>query len=278
MKRWVAVVHLPPLPGSPLYEGPLPAIVDRAVEEARRLTEAGAWAVLLENFGDRPFYRRRVPPITVAAMAHVASRVATQVGCRLGISMLRNDALSGLAVAAAVGGAFIRVNVLTGVVVSDQGLISGPAAVLLRARRYWSASSVEVWADFRVKHGHPLVERPVEDELADLLERGLADAVIVSGPRTGQAPDRMWVQRVRQAVPEAVVWLGSGATPENVADYLPFVDGVIVGSYLREGGVAGRPLDPRRVERWVRAWQTSSPSESSGSPSPRARQSRSGGS
>jgi len=278
MKRWVAVVHLPPLPGSPLYEGPLSAIVDRAVEEARRLTEAGAWAVLLENFGDRPFYRRRVPPITVAAMAHVASRVIARVGCRLGISMLRNDALSGLAVAAAVGGAFIRVNVLTGVIVGDQGLISGPAAALLRARRYWSAPEVEVWADLRVKHGRPLVERPMEEELADLLERGLADAVIVSGPRTGQPPDPTWVQAVRQAGPEAVVWLGSGATPENLADFLPFVDGVIVGSYLREGGVAGRPLDPRRVERWVRAWQTSSPSGSSASPSPKARRSRSGGS
>lgn len=278
MKRWVAVVHLPPLPGSPLYEGPLSAIVDRAVEEARQLTEAGAWAVLLENFGDRPFYRRRVPPITVAAMTHVASRVVAQVGGRLGISMLRNDALSGLAVAAAVGAAFLRVNVLTGVVATDQGLISGPAAVLLRYRRYWSAPSVEVWADFRVKHGRPLVERPVGDELADLLERGLADAVIVSGPRTGQAPDPAWVETVRRAAPEAVVWLGSGATPENLADFLPLVDGVIVGSYLREGGMAGRPLDPRRVERWVRAWQTSSPSGSSASPPPRARRPRSGGS
>ncbi|GBC85583.1 hypothetical protein HRbin11_02033 [bacterium HR11] len=278
MKRWVAVVHLPPLPGSPLYEGPLSAIVDRAVEEARRLTEAGAWAVLLENFGDRPFYRRRVPPITVAAMTHVASRVVAQVGCRIGISMLRNDALSGLAVAAAVGGHFIRVNVLTGVVLTDQGLVSGPAARLLRYRRYWSAPAVEVWADFRVKHGHPLVERPVEDELADLLERGLADAVIVSGPRTGQPPDPAWVRRIRQAAPGAVLWLGSGATPENLADFLPFIDGVIVGSYLREGGVAGRPLDRRRVERWVHAWPTSNPSESSGSPSPRGRRSRSGGS
>jgi hypothetical protein len=278
MKRWVAVIHLPPLPGSPLYEGPLSAIVERAVGEARRLTEAGAWAVLLENFGDRPFYRRRVPPVTVAAMTHVASQVAARVGCRIGISMLRNDALSGLAVAAAVGGTFIRVNVLTGTVATDQGLISGPAATLLRFRRYWSAPDVEVWADFRVKHGAPLVERPVEDELADLLERGLADAVIVSGPRTGQAPDPAWVRVVRQAAPAAIVWLGSGATPENLADFLPLVDGVIVGSYLRVDGVAGRPLDPQRVERWVRAWQTSNPSGSSESPSRRARRPRSDGS
>ena len=52
-KPIIGVVHLPPLPGSPLYRGEdLENIVDYAVLEARKLAEGGVDGVIVENYGD----------------------------------------------------------------------------------------------------------------------------------------------------------------------------------------------------------------------------------
>ncbi len=255
-RQWVGVIHLPPLPGSPHACLTPESIVRYGLEEARVLCQAGAAAVLIENLGDRPYFRTRVPPITLTVMTRVAATVRSELAVRVGINVLRNDAIGALAVAIAAGADFIRVNVLTGAVVADQGLISGVAARLMRYRRYWQGEHVAVWADLRVKHAQPLAEREWTAELGDLIERAGADAVIVTGVRTGVAPTVQWVQAVRSEMPESVpLWLGSGVTPENLAQFVPWVDGVIVSSALRVSGRAGAPLDRQRIDQWVRAWQ-----------------------
>ena len=76
--------------------------------------------------------------------------------------MLRNDADAALAVAVAVGAAFLRVNVHTGARVTDQGLVEGDAATTMRTRRALGATAVEVWADVDVKHSAPLAPAPSE--------------------------------------------------------------------------------------------------------------------
>src|SRR3990172_12351029 len=131
----IGVIHLPALPGSACHRLSMDETVERALADARTLREAGFDAAIIENFGDVPFTASALPPASAAAMAVVADQVRRGGGLRIGINALRNDALAGLGIAAAVGASFIRVNVHTGVYATDQGLIEGRAAEALRYRK-----------------------------------------------------------------------------------------------------------------------------------------------
>jgi len=252
-KLLLGVVHLPALPGAPRFQGDLRAVVDGAARDAEILAESGFDAVIVENFGDAPFYRGAVPPETVAAMAVVCERVRRTSELPLGVNVLRNDGTAALAVAAAVGARFVRVNVLVGARVTDQGVVEGDAAALLRARARMGAAGVSIAADVDVKHSVPLGARALspEDEALEAVERALADAVIVTGGRTGEEADRAVIDRVRRAVPRTPVWLGSGARHDTLKSWLQLVDGVIVGSALRADGRAGGPIDRDRARAFA---------------------------
>ena len=181
----LGMVHLLPLPGSPRHrpERGLAGArwLDQAVRDATLLAEAGFDGVIVENLGDAPFFGDDVPDVTVAALgvaAHAVRRTLPR-GALLGVNVLRNDARAALAIAAVADADLVRVNVLTGAVVTDQGLLQGHGAEVLRERRCL-APQVRVLADVRVKHAAPLAERPLADEVADLVERGGADALVVS--------------------------------------------------------------------------------------------------
>ncbi len=251
------VVHLAPLPGSPRWQGRLSEVVKRAVADARAYEKGGAHALFVENFGDVPFTKTSVAPETIAAMAVAGSAIRDSVRLPIGFNVLRNDARAALGLCAACGGSFIRVNVLSGAMLTDQGIIEGNAHDTLRCRRQL-CPGVQIFADVHVKHAVPLGNWTLEDAASDTLERGLADALIISGTGTGRAADPTDVQWARTACPRARVLLGSGVTVENIPDFLPLADGFIVGSSLKRGGKVSNPVDPRRVAALVRAIQRKS--------------------
>lgn len=243
----IGVVHLQPLPGAPLWAGDLEAVLRSALDDVEAYLEGGADGLIVENFGDVPFWGDRVPPETVASMARIATAVVARSPVPVGINVLRNDALAALAIAQASGARFIRVNVLTGATVTDQGLLQGPAAELLRRRRLLGADGVRILADVLVKHGAPLAPLAMGEAVRDVLARGGADGVIVSGSGTGRATDPADLEQARRAVAGAPVLIGSGATVETMATLAASCDGVIVGTALKQDGVIDRPVDPRRV-------------------------------
>jgi uncharacterized protein len=245
-KLLIGVVHLPPLPGAPRWKGSMDSVQKRAVADAKAYEQGGASAVIIENFGDVPFTRGPVPAETIAAMAVAGCAVREAVRLPVGFNVLRNDASAALALCAACGGGFIRVNVHTGAMLTDQGLIEGQAFHTLRLRERLCPGAL-ILADVHVKHAVPLGGESLEDAARDTLARGLADALIVSGTGTGQAADLSEVERVRRACPSARILIGSGVTAKNVKDYLRHSDGVIVGSSLKRGGKVNHPVDPRRV-------------------------------
>jgi hypothetical protein len=248
----IGVVHLLPLPGSPRHGGRMAPVVARAVADARAYAEGGADAVVVENYGDAPFFKDALPPETVAALAVCAAEVRDAARLPVGVNALRNDARAALAVAAAVGADFVRVNVHAGVVATDQGLVEGRAAETLRHRRAL-APGVRILADVHVKHGRPLFAASIADAARDLVERALADGVIVSGTATGTATDLADLRAVRAALPRAFLLAGSGVREETVAQVLAVADAVIVGTALKRGGRTEAPVDPARVRRFTRA-------------------------
>ena len=256
-KLFIGVVHLRPLPGSPRWQGNIEEVIDFAVRDVLAYQRGGAHAVFIENFGDVPFTKGPVPPETVAALAAAGRAVRAASKLPIGFNVLRNDARAGLALCAACGGQFIRVNVHTGAMLTDQGVIEGNAFETLRIRRQLCLEAL-VFADVHVKHAVPLGDMCIEVSARDTLERGLADALIISGEGTGLAANRSELERVRHACPEAKLLIGSGITVQNVDEYATLADGVIVGSSLKGRGKLANPVDPRRVAALAQALKRAS--------------------
>ena len=251
-KVFISVIHLPPLPGSPRWGGDMGAVLARAEEEARTLEGGGAHGIIVENFGDAPFRIGRLEPETVSAMTLAVEKVRQVTNLPVGINMLRNDAVSAMAVAAVTGAAFIRVNVHYGVMAADEGLVEGEAYRTLRQRQALGAD-VKILADVLVKHAVPLRPADLGHMVRETLHRGLADGLIISGPATGMATSGTDVETARRAVPDAFILVGSGIDESNAAEVLARADGAIVGTSLKRDGVITNPVDPERVKRMASA-------------------------
>jgi uncharacterized protein len=249
----VGMVHLAPLPGSPRFGGIMEAIHQGAGRDAGVLAEAGFDAILVENYGDLPFYPDEVPAVTIAAMSAVIARLRRDLpGIPLGVNVLRNDARAALAIAAAAGGSFIRVNVHCGATATDQGILQGRAYETLRMRAAW-APGVAILADAFVKHGHPMAPTTLAEDVHDLVERGSADGVLVTGPRTGAAGSVAAVQEAVEAAGGAPVLVASGVSARNAAAYLAAgARGLIVGTAIKRGGRTEAPVDRARACELVR--------------------------
>ena len=252
----VGMVHLPPLPGSPGFDGDRDRIDERALADARALAEGGADAVLVENFGDAPFYPDDVPKHVVASMTAAVRRVCDAVSLPVGVNVLRNDAAAAVSVAAATGADFVRVNVHSGAAVTDQGVIEGTAHETVRLRERLDAD-VSILADVDVKHAAALGDRPVAERVRDVVERERADGVVVSGAGTGEPTPEERLREAREALAsldrDAPLFVGSGVTAETAAATLSAADGAIVGTAMKEGGETTAPVDPDRVRRVVEA-------------------------
>lgn len=269
--RLIGVIHLPPLAGSPrsLEESEAPALALQkagilAVREAKLLAQAGFEGIVLENFGDTPFHKTHVPPETIASLAVIAAAVRESVSIPIGINVLRNDASAALAIAAVTGCDLIRVNVLTGVAATDQGIIEGDAAKLIRERQRLGASSIGILADVHVKHARSLSSDDIGIAVEEVALRSMADAVIVTGATTGRSVEMESLRRASEVARahDIPVLIGSGARRDNLAALLQYAQGIIVGSDLRRDGKAGAPLDPKRVREFAKAFHALGKSKS----------------
>jgi membrane complex biogenesis BtpA family protein len=249
-KPVIACIHLLPLPGSPRYEGSMERIIETALKEADIFVKNRCDGLLVENFRDNPFYPGALPPETVAALTTLTCEIVNQVKIPVGVNALRNDAHSALAVAVASGANFIRVNIHTGAAVTDQGIIEGKACDTLRLRSNLK-SRVLIFADVAVKHASPLVPRPLGLEVAELTERGLADAIIITGDGTGREADIGHLKIAKQNTSLPVL-IGSGLTPDNVSRYYPYFDGMIIGSYFKKDGKADNKVEALRVRKFIK--------------------------
>ncbi|HEV7766745.1 MAG TPA: BtpA/SgcQ family protein [Thermoanaerobaculia bacterium] len=241
------MIHLGALPGAPQFTS-LDLVIERALRDARALLAGGCDGFVIENFGDRPFTRGRVEVETVAAMTRVITEVVNDVRLPFGVNVLRNDALSALAIAAATGASFIRINVHTGAMLTDQGIIEGDAYSTLR-KRASLAPDVLIFADHLVKHATPLAAVDPMQSAKDLRLRGLADALIVTGSETGAAADPARLRTLRDAV-DAPLLVGSGLTASNAREFAD-ADGAIVGTSIQRDGI----VDAALVQAVVRAFK-----------------------
>jgi uncharacterized protein len=247
----IGMLHLPPLPGSRLYGGSISPIRDLLLRDADALATGGVHGLMMENFGDVPFFPGRVPTHVATHMTALAAEVRKRIDLPLGINVLRNDGLTALAIAHAVGASFIRVNVLSGARVTDQGLIQGIAHDLLRENYDADLRKIQIFADVDVKHSAALSPRPLIDEVDDTIHRGLASALIVSGAGTGKPTDPEKVKTVKSVAGNVPVFIGSGITTQSLPEFLDHADGFVVGTAFKQDGLASNPVDAKRVREFM---------------------------
>ena len=250
----IGTIHLGALPGTSSGRKSVAEIAEEAVREARVYAAAGFHGLAIENTHDRPYLKSSVGPEIGATMAVVGCEVRRAVSLPLGIQVLAGANLSAVAVAHACGASFVRVEGFVFAHVADEGLIESSAGALLRYRRMIGAEMVRVFADIKKKHSAHAITADVDIvETARAAEFFQADGVIVSGVSTGQPADAVEVEAASGSVSIPVL-IGSGITPENIGRYSS-ADAFIVGSSVKQDGLWANPLEERRVEAVVRAFE-----------------------
>jgi membrane complex biogenesis BtpA family protein len=258
-KPVIGMVHLWPLPGAPGYTGyGIETILDHARRDAGMLLEGGVDGLIVENMWDLPYYAGAEVPLEAVTAQAVAARAIVEMANQaaapvpVGVNVIHNGAAAELAIAIAAGAVFIRVCILTGARLWDTGdLDHGCGADLLRRRKELGAEKIKLFADVDKKHSIPFPGLDLETHI-EWTEFYRADALIVSGRMTGDAPALEKVRRAKELAKRPIL-MGSGTTAENIASFLQYADGAIVGSSLKVGGVAENPIDVERARRYMDA-------------------------
>lgn len=244
------MVHLLALPGAPLYDqaGGVNRIVDCAQADLRALQDAGVDAVMFCNENDRP-YELRVGAATTAAMAYVIGRLRDEIKVPFGVDVLW-DPVSTIALASTTGAHFVR-EIFTGVYGSDMGLWEGRAAEALRCRSRLGRSDLLVLFNISAEFASPLDARSIAERARSAVFSSIAEAILVSGPMTGQATPLDHIREVKRAVGDVPVLANTGVREENLEEVLEEADGVIVGTALKVAGITWNPVDPARAKRFM---------------------------
>jgi len=257
-KPIIGMVHLPPLPGAPGYTGyPVQEIVDFALRDAEMLVKGGVDGLIVENMWSIPFpVGMNVNPEEMCAQSVAAAAVVKAVDIPVGINVVHNGGRVCLGVAIAAGASFIRVCMLTGAAVWDSGEFDhGCARELLTARKLTQSERIKLFCDVDKKHSvrFPGIDLATHIEWTEFYG---ADAMIISGRMTGDAPDLEKVRRSKELAKGRPILMGSGTTDENVADFLKYADGCIVGFGMKDDGHPDRPVNLEKVKRYMAAVET----------------------
>lgn len=253
-KALIGMVHVGALPGSPRGGTSVAALCKQAAEEAKVLADAGFDGIIVENMHDAPYVHGEHGPEVVAAMTRAAEAVrAAATWLPLGVQVLSGGAREALAIAQAVGGSFIRCENFVFAHVADEGLLErAEAGRLLRYRRQIGAEDIKVMCDIKKKHASHAITADLST--ADCVEgAGFfgADGVIITGTATGKPVKLQDVAEAKGAAKTMPVWVGSGVIPEQLNPLFRHAEALIVGSWIKQGGVWSNPVDPERCRTLI---------------------------
>ena len=248
-KPLIGALHFPPLLGYPEFTS-MGEVLDFSLQNAKTLERAGFDAIIVENNYDVP-HQIKVGPETVAAMTYLTDQITQAVSIPTGMSVLWNSFEAALSIAKVTGAQFVRVPVFVDQVKTSYGRIEGEPEKTTAFRQKIGAEDVLLFTDIQVKHSKLLNVRPIGEAAVETKQKG-ADAVIVTGKWTGDAPKLDDLRETRQAVGvDFPIIIGSGATVENINHLLQYADGVIVGTALKAEPIKSKEEQVNLVEHNV---------------------------
>ncbi|MDX3974854.1 BtpA/SgcQ family protein [Shinella sp.] len=250
IKPVIAMVHLNPMPGTPLYDADagVEGIYQGALKDLDALQAAGVDAVMFGNENDRP-YELKVDIATTTAMAFVIGRLVERIEKPFGVNVLW-DPDSTVALAAATGAAFVR-EIFTGTYASDMGPWTPNAGRAMRRARQLDRKDLVILNNVSAEFAASLDSRPLADRARSAVFSSIPDAVLVSGAITGESAKMVDLESVKKALPDTPVLANTGVKHATVADVLKVADGCVVGSSLKVDGHTWNAVDPQRAKEFM---------------------------
>lgn len=219
---------------------------NNALKDLKTLESGGVDAVIIENNYDTP-HKIFVGPETVNDMKFLGADVASSTKLTVGVSVLWNDYKAALSIAKTIKAKFIRIPVFVDKVKTNYGIVVGSPDDVLEYRKKIKAEDIALFVDIQVKHAELLNKRHIEESAMEAIKSG-ADALIVTGKWTGDAPELTKLMAVRKAVGDFPILIGSGTDEKNIKDLFKYANGAIVSTSLKEGSA-------KKGEINVKTWQ-----------------------
>lgn len=228
----LGMIHLKPTLG---YEGytNYADLLEAAYEDAQNLQSAGFDGVIVENNYDLP-HQIMVGPETAVTLSKIIIDLQAKGIKKIGLSVLWNDFKTALALAKLHELPLVRVPVFVDDVETNYGQVMAAYKEVLDYQTKISAQNVALICDIHVKHSKILSTHPI-DESAKLAIKHGADALIITGKWTADAPATSDLAVVRDAVGDFPILVGSGATKDNAKELLKYANGIIVGTAVKGG-------------------------------------------
>ena len=239
----LGLVHLIPMPGTPLYEeGNIEKMLEKAIKDCKALKNGGADGGLLQsvdviypNTDDTDYAR-------VATLSMIAARVRDEVGpdFKIGVQLMWNCITPSLAVAKATGADFTRCSALVGSTESAFGKIEANPLKVMEYRNKIHAKNVAMISEISGYHYKGEYDKQHIQGLARSSMAVGADAVEI------YASDFEMNERLVKDVKELgdiAVILGGGTSLDNVKQRLKYADGALVGSCFEGGKWGGNIIE-----------------------------------
>lgn len=249
-KAVIAMAHIGALPGAPLYDsdGGMDKLINAAGQDIEKLQDSGVDAIMFGNENDRP-YQLAAPQEGLAAMTAVVTALKPILKVPFGVNYLWDPGAT-VAMACATGASFAR-EVFTGVFASDMGLWEPRCAEALRMRSALGRNDLRLLFNINAEFAASLDTRSIGLRAQSAVFSSLADAILVSGPLTGQPTDQTDLRFVRDAIGETPLFANTGVNIDNIGDIFSIADGCIIGTHFKVDGDTWNPVDDQRVKRFM---------------------------
>lgn len=228
----IGAIHLPPLLGYKNFPG-FDITLKNALFDLRALENGGVNGIIFENNYDIP-HKISVDPSVVSSMLFLGEKLKQTTKLPLGISVLWNDYQAALSIAKTLNLQFVRVPVFVDTVKTNYGIVKADARKVVNFRKSINAEKVALFTDIHVKHAKLLSKYNLLTS-AKLAIKNQADAIIITGKWTGNAPVENEIKNLRKAVGTFPLLAGSGVDERNAKKLCRFVNGAIVSTALKQG-------------------------------------------
>ena len=249
-KPIIGMCHLLALPGDPDFQqnGGFEKILDHCRHDLQALQAGGIDAIMFSNEGSLP-YLTEVEPITTISMARIIGQMLDQIEVPFGVNVLW-DPQASIELAVATGAKFVR-EIFTGTYASDFGLWNTTVGQAVRHLDRLGGTNVRLLFNIVPESAAYLAPREIEDIARSTVFNARPDALCVSGLTAGSETPLSVLKKVKQAVPETLVFANTGVRIDNVEEQLLIADGAVVGTTFKRDGSTWNPVDEERVRQFM---------------------------